>query len=692
MVYGLHKTLRMPVRGGWQPVIQFDKRSPYTTRETEPIMQPNAKPAKQTMQTFMEERNISPVDVHNIDNVDDSPRNLSLTNPGMREQRNLSGVDEIANSVVTKIATKTVGNESSLLEEYTHLSGDGMKSDDDDDDDDVKGTNNGDSNLELKDDDGHSIVDGVCDEDDNKTDFTLLAESKLNTNSADTKHVKRCHQTDNTTNVSTSREVAENLPIRPLTIGNSLTIGSTFAYRPISPFQPDLYATSKTMSVPMVPSTSSVATTSPSQYSERMLDEEIGDISARERLQPLGRDGLEVKQGPPWGVTMPLFQPDSRNSSLSSNDSNTSNTQFVQVHTSSNQPPCQLETEPLQIMSSTPSEADLSRKASVKSLEPKEPMGIKMMKTPVGKFHQQNLVGADSPVSKILGPTFKTTQKMLEELQRRPLGAYDEHLDQLPIKTENARNAYESKSSIERSTPIEGGPVSQNRLDRSHGSLEKAESSRTSRDSKRFYDSISSEQKIHSITRDSHHEVSINQQPNDLTLTKTTNFVDINIEDLQKDRASKSSRGESATKDTVHEFSTNQRGLAKTTAHQRLNYNSTLTDGLQGSLGSGHFSSEKQTETFTKIGTQNSLKNQPRLDSTPKTLANIGLVSTTHSPVASVKDNIPEKVVSNLLGSSPMRNESPKTQQKSKLTDSTLGISVGLLDDLGPTKVETKGT
>ena len=686
MVYGLQKTLRMPVRGGWQPGIQFDKRSPFPARETEPTMQLNALAAKETLQTSVEERNISPVDVHNIANVDDSP--ITLRNPGLREQRNVSGVDEITNSVVTKIPPKTVGKESNVLEKYTHLFGDGMKSDDE-----VKGTNNGDSNLELKDDDGHSVVDGVWDEDDNKTDFALLAESKLNTNSADTKHVSRSHQTENTTNVSTSREVAENLPIRPLTIGNSLTIGSTFAHRPISPFQPDLYATSTTTSVPMVPSTSSVATTSPSQYSERMLDEESGDISARERLQPLGRDGLEVKQGPPWGVTMPLFQPDSRNSSLSSNDSNTSSTQFLQVHTNSNQTPCHLETEPLQIMSSTPSEADLSRKASVKSLEPKEPIGIKMMKTPlVGKFHQQNLVDVDSPVSKILGPTFKTTQKMLEELQRRPLGAYDEDLEQLPIKTENTRNAYERESSIERRAPIERGPVSHNRLDRSHGSPEKAESSRTSRDNKRFHDSISSEQNNHSITRDLHHEVSVNQQPNDLTLTETTNFVDKNIEDLQKDCGIRSSRVEAATKDAVNEFSTNQRTLAKTTAHlEGLNYNSTVTDGLQGSLGSGHFSSEKETETLTKTVTQHSLKNQPRLDSTPKTMANIGLVSSTHSPAASVEDNIPEKVVSNLFGSSPMRNGSPKTQQKSRLTDSTLGLSVGLLDDLGPTQVETKG-
>lgn len=244
-----------------------------------------------------------------------------------------------------------------------------------------------------------------------------------------------------TLNVSTSRKAAENLPVRPLTIGDSLTIASTTTYRPISPFQPNIDAVA---SAPMVLPDTNITTMA---YSEGPLDadEEIGDMSARERLQPLGRDGLEVKQGPPWGITMPLFQPDSRNSSLSSNNSSTSGMQFTKLQMSLNEQ-TKVETEPLKSRSSTPSETGLSRKASVRSLEPKEPMAVKLMpdggdvRTPIAKFRQHDVVDVDSPVSKILGPTFKATQHMLEELQRRPLGAYVEDLEQYTTNTENERN------------------------------------------------------------------------------------------------------------------------------------------------------------------------------------------------------------------------------------------------------------
>jgi hypothetical protein len=656
----------------WQRLTQFGQRSPNAQWQTEPSIQPNSLPARQATQASVEERKKLPVDVNNISDVMILPQDLSLTNSCLLEQRNISGADS---DVVKHAAgmSRMVGKEG--FKDYPHLTGDGMKSDDDmkgnsDVSDQQKETSNGDTNLEFKKSD-QCATGNVCDQSDSNTERD--SESRLNTNSSDTKPMSSSDHIECTTNVETSREAAENLPVRPLTIGNSLTIGSTLAYRPISPFQPHLYPISTAISAPMVPSSSSIFGTSPSQYSEEMLEEESGDMSARERLQPLGRDGLEVKQGPPWGITMPLFQPDSRNSSLSSNDSSTNNTQLFDAQTTSNQQQIQLETEPLQSISSTPSEADLSRKTSIKSLESKEPIGIKTMsgKTQIGKFHQQNPADADSPVSKILGPTFKTTQKMLEELQRRPLGAYDEDSEQLSVHSEHKKtDSYVRESSVEKERPIERSPHSDSKPNRIYGGIENAKSSR-----ERSNHNINSGHKINGVTRDSCHDVSINKQPNELTLTTTAD-----VEDPLEDRAI-------PKKDFVGEFLTNQQTpdlTTITTTHRAvLNDRSNMvTDGLLARHVSRRFSNEKDTKIATKDGSENETK----LGSTPITIA-----STTQSPVASVKDSIPQRVVRNFQGSPSMGNENRKTQQTSGLTDSTLGNSVGLSDHLDFTKVETKG-
>jgi hypothetical protein len=107
-----------------------------------------------------------------------------------------------------------------------------------------------------------------------------------------------------------------------------------------------------------------------------------------------------------------------------------------------------------------------------------------------------------------------------------------------------------------------------------------------------------------------------------------------------------------------------------------------VTDGLLARHVSRRFSNEKDTKIATKDGSENETK----LGSTPITIA-----STTQSPVASVKDSIPQRVVRNFQGSPSMGNENRKTQQTSGLTDSTLGNSVGLSDHSDFTKVETKG-
>ncbi|XP_046850467.1 uncharacterized protein LOC124443960 isoform X2 [Xenia sp. Carnegie-2017] len=246
--------------------------------------------------------------------------------------------------------------------------------------------------------------------------------------------------------VYTSRQAAKNLPVRPLTIGNSLNVAST--YRPVSPFQPNFHhcsvATSVVLSTSLTPYHSST-----SHYSSVALSgvvtidndvskdhdvKEAEDISHRERLQPLGRDGLEVRNGPPWGIMMPMFQPSSRDSSLSSNDS-TSASLFMPLQPL---PSNQEEKNKLSSTSSIMIGTDLTPKASLKSIEPKEPMAAQLIcetentRTPLGKFHDQQHMNFDSPVSKILGSAFKATQKILEELQQRPIGALmdrsDEHI------------------------------------------------------------------------------------------------------------------------------------------------------------------------------------------------------------------------------------------------------------------------
>ena len=258
-------------------------------------------------------------------------------------------------------------------------------------------------------------------------------------------------------------QTSGNLPVRPLTIGDSMTIGNSIGYRPVSPFTPD-------GNPPQAASSTSIISTLPSMshVSEDAFESERddpGDMSARERLQPLGRDGLEVKQGPPWGVTIPLFQPHSRKSSFSSNDSGSSHgsTSFFQPQSTS------APTTKPNVESSQPGGSDgpLSRRSSLRSVESKEPMAAKVFNPsespniPIGKFHPLKPFegDVDSPVSKILGPTFKTTQKMLEELQRRPLGVFHDSVEQqqeeedgtLKILTkENERLSHDEETAVER--------------------------------------------------------------------------------------------------------------------------------------------------------------------------------------------------------------------------------------------------
>jgi hypothetical protein len=345
-------------------------------------------------------------------------------------------------------------------------------------------------------------------------------------------------------------------------------------------------------------------------------------------------------------------------------------------------------------MSSTPSETDLSRKASIKSLEPKEPMGVKVLsgagnlKTPIGKFRQQNPVDGDSPVSKILGPTFKATQKMLEELQRRPLGAYDEDLEQLPMDTENTRNTFERETAIDREMIV----TDKRPNSRSYGGLESdaheeincVEEGRYGQDSRRSqsYDSTSSREKIDKTTPDSR------QGTPDLTSITNANLGGVNsthssmVDDLQKIGDSRPSRH------TVQEFSTNQRTpnlTPITTAHLGVvdNNRSSGVVGLQGVPG-------KEIKTPTRSSfNEGSINRSTYYDLTPVTTANV-LASTTRSPVIPMKDGIPQRVVVNLVGSHSRRNESRKIQQTSGMTDSTLGNSVGLSGHLVPTEVDTE--
>lgn len=635
----------------------------------------------------LEQRKISGAD----DDILQKTRSISRTNSAVTKNTpDRKTLDRKTSHFARQSTRMNTKEEKSIpFEDFPHLSGDGK--DEKKSEDDMKG------NFEN--------IGNVSDVSDTKEE-RYSADLRFNTNStsSDTQNTlttSRPDHTESTTetsNVATSREAAENLPVRPLTIGDSLTIASTFAYRPISPFEPELYPTGTATSVPIVPSTTSVATTylSPSQYSEGTLDgdeEREGDMSARERLQPLGRDGLEVKQGPPWGIMMPLFQPHSRDSSLSSNDSSASHTQFLQLQTTSNQQ-FKLETEPLQSMSSTPSETDLSRKASIKSLEPKEPMGVKVLsgagnlKTPIGKFRQQNPVDGDSPVSKILGPTFKATQKMLEELQRRPLGAYDEDLEQLPMDTENTRNTFERETAIDREMIV----TDKRPNSRSYGGLESdaheeincVEEGRYGQDSRRSqsYDSTSSREKIDKTTPDSR------QGTPDLTSITNANLGGVNsthssmVDDLQKIGDSRPSRH------TVQEFSTNQRTpnlTPITTAHLGVvdNNRSSGVVGLQGVPG-------KEIKTPTRSSfNEGSINRSTYYDLTPVTTANV-LASTTRSPVIPMKDGIPQRVVVNLVGSHSRRNESRKIQQTSGMTDSTLGNSVGLSGHLVPTEVDTE--
>ena len=521
-----------------------------------------------------------------------------------------------------------------------------------------------------------------------------------------TKRPEHEESTNEATNIPSSRETAEILPVRPLTIGNSLNRGSTLAYRPISPFQPNLYPTETAVSVGGEPSTTSVSTASlsASHYSEGILideEEREEDMSARERLQPLGRDGLEVKQGPPWGITMPLFQPESRDSSLSSNDSNASTIQFHQLQTTSNVQ-LQQETEPLQGASST--ESDLPRKASIKSLESKEPMGVKMMngtgnlKTPIGKFYQLNPDGVDSPVSKILGPTFKATQKMLEELQRRPLGAYDEDTEQLPADTENARNVHETNASVEKETIV----ADQIPISRNYGGLAsdaREESSSRSFQNERCLSSNENSSSKEVTTADVYHKASEDHRTSDLTPITTSNHPGVHglrTEDLENLINSRpSSRGKEfkkAPRDNVLELSTNQRTqhvTSMTTTKVRVDNNGSLiADDLQGVPVSRPFSERKEFEALVPSSNSKGPIKQPTLDSTPITTENIvPLVGTARSPVVSIKNDVPERVGDNLEGGYSWRNDSHK--QTSGMTDSTLGNTVGLSGHLLATELET---
>ena len=630
-------------------------------------------------------------------------------------QTSYSRTSRTNSRLATGIDAKELTNEKKTvpLEDFSHPLGDGMygtNPDDDINEDFVllrgrKVTNIGNAEEELK----RSLQDGiqhiiVHDASDTKDERNspLLVDLELNANvvSSNTHQIFTTNRPDQTectsgtSNVATSRETAENLPVRPLTIGDSLTIGSTFAYRPISPFQPDLYPTGATTPISMVPSATSVTTThlSASQFSEGSLDEDEereGDMSARERLQPLGRDGLEVKQGPPWGITMPLFQPNSRDSSLASSDSSGSNTQLSLLQTTSNQQ-LKLETEPLQSMSSIPSETDLSRKASVKSLEPKEPIGAKMMKdagnlrTPIRKFQQLNANDGDSPVSKILGPTFKATQKMLEELQRRPLGAYDEDLKPPSIDSENTRNTNDRDTSVEREAVVaEKRPTST-----SHTSLEGPEERivKESQDRRHSYPHISAASWEEA---GSYHELPVDQVASNLTPMTSTNIEGVGstrssmVDGFQTVGDSKPSRRAtptpadqlhsvtSASRDVVHDFLTNQQTpymTSVTTTHLDVLSSSRnpVADGLQNDQVSRPFSKGKIQQPTTEI---------------PATTTD-SIASTTRTPLVSLKDGMSQRAVDDLAGSHSRRSEIHKTQQASGLTDSTLANSIGLSSHL----------
>lgn len=633
-------------------------------------------------------------------------------------QTSYSRTSRTNSRLATGIDAKELTNEKKTvpLEDFSHPLGDGMygtNPDDDINEDFVlsrgrKVTNISNAEEELKrslqDDSQRIIVHNVHDASDTKDEQNspLLVDLELNANvvthqifSTDRRDQTEC--TSGTSNVATSRETAENLPVRPLTIGDSLTIGSTFAYRPISPFQPDLYPTGATTPISMVPSTTSVTTThlSASQYSEGSLDEDEereGDMSARERLQPLGRDGLEVKQGPPWGITMPLFQPNSRDSSLASSDSSGSNTQLSQLQTTSNQQ-LKLEAEPLQSMSSISSETDLSRKASVKSLEPKEPIGAKMMKdagnlrTPIRKFQQLNANDGDSPVSKILGPTFKATQKMLEELQRRPLGAYDEDLKPPSIDNENTRNTNDRDTSVEREAVVaDKRPTST-----SHISLEGIV--KESQDRRHSYSHVSAASWEEA---GSYHELPVDQAASNLTPMTTTNIEGVGstrssmVDGLQKVGDSKPSRRTtptsadelhsvaSASRDVVHDFLTNQETpymTSVTTTHLDVLSSSRnpVADGLQKDQVSRPFSKGKIQQPTTEI----------------PAITTDHIASTTRTPLVSLKDGMSQRVVDDFPGSHSRRSEIHKTQQASGLTDSTLANSIGLSSHLVSSDVGT---
>ena len=628
--------------------------------------------------------------------------------------------------LATGINAKELTNEKKTvpLEDFSHPLGDGMygtNPDDDINEDFVlsrgrKVTNISNAEEELKrslqDGSQHIIVHNVHDASDTKDEQNspLLVDLELNANvvsSSNTHQIFTTGRRDQTesksgiSNVATSRETAENLPVRPLTIGDSLTIASTFAYRPISPFQPNLYPTGAATPISMLPSTTSVTTThlSASQYSEGSLDEDEereGDMSARERLQPLGRDGLEVKQGPPWGITMPLFQPNSRDSSLASSDSSGSNTQLSVLQTTSNQQ-LKLEAEPLQSMSSISSETDLSQKASVKSLEPKEPIGAKMMKdagnlrTPIRKFLQLNANDGDSPVSKILGPTFKATQKMLEELQRRPLGAYDEDLKPPFTGSENARNTNDRDTSVEREAAV----ASKRPTSTSHASLEGPEERivKESQDRRHSYSHVSAASWEEA---GSYHELPIDQVASNLTSMTTTNIEGVGstrssmVDGLRKVGDSKPSRrttptsadelhsASSASRDVVHDFLTNQQtpymtSVTTTRIDVLSSSRNSVADGLQNDQVSRPFSKGKIQQPTTEI---------PAITTDHH-------ASTTRTPLVSLKDGMSQKAVDDLAGSHSRRSEIHKTQQASGLTDSTLANSIGLSSHLVSSDVGT---
>ena len=645
-----------------------------------------------------------------VGNVSDGTIQTSYSRTSRPNSRLATGMDGKERTDETKTVP---------FEDFPHSSGDGMhgtKSDDDISEDfdlsrGLKVTNIHDAEDEskrsLENGNQHLIAKNVHDAShrQEEQDSSLLVDLELNTDSVSSNThqiftMARPDQTEcssETSNVATFRETAENLPVRPLTIGDSLTIGSTLAYRPVSPFQPDVYPTGAPAPISMVPSTTSVPTThlSASQYSEGALEddeEREGDMSARERLQPLGRDGLEVKQGPPWGITMPLFQPNSRDSSLSSSDSSGSNAQIVQLQTTSNQQ-LKVETEPLQSMSSISSETDLSRKASIKSVEPKEPMGVKIMKdagnlrTPIRKFQELYHNDGDSPVSKILGPTFKATQKMLEELQRRPLVAYDEDVVEPPtMDNENTRN--ERKTSVERETVVtDKRTASTTSIESREERGIKESGSTQDRRLSHSYVSSASWEEADKTPSGSYRELSVNQETPDLTPITTTYLGGVGgtcsseVDNLQKVGDSKPSRGTtprsaddlqnvaSASRAVVHEFITNQQTpnmTSVTTTHLEVvtSDRNSVPDGLQEVQVSRPFSKGKMQQSTSEslaVTTEN-------------------MVSTTRNPLVSLKDGMSQRVVDNLVGSQ---------YQASGLTDSTLANSVGLSGHLVSPEVGT---